>query len=103
LATWSTYQELIDKTLEFVRCEGLFLGAGFALASRLPAQTGSAAELREELIDFVRGEALKAELGERLPGTTEVLESCFGKYKALEKHHAKSGFTSLLLGIGVVE
>ena len=55
-----------------------------------------------ELIKFVRAQAKKAKAGERLPGSTEVLESCFGKFKTLEKDQAKGGFTSLLLGFGTL-
>ena len=82
LKRWSAFQQVIDGALAFVRCRGLYLGAGFDIAAALPVASGAAAELRDELIAFVRGEALKARLGERLPGTTEVLESCFGKLKA---------------------
>jgi hypothetical protein len=39
-------------------------------------------------------------IGERLPGTTEVLESCFGKLKGLEDGQSKSGFTGLVLSLG---
>jgi hypothetical protein len=42
----------------------------------------------------------KSKPGERLPGSTEVLESCFGRFKILEKDQAQGGFTSLLLGFG---
>jgi len=38
--------------------------------------------LREELIRFVTVESSKVRIGERLPGTTEVLESCFGCQKS---------------------
>ena len=51
-------------------------------------------------IGFVREQARQARPGERLPGSTEVLESCFGRFKTLEKDQAKGGFTSLLLGFG---
>ena len=37
---------------------------------------------------------------ERLPGATEVLEPAFGKQKLLERSPTKTGFTSLLLGLG---
>ena len=37
--------------------------------------------------------------GERLPGSSEVLESCFGKFKTLEREQSKGGFTSLLLAL----
>ena len=102
LAEWSAFQEVIDGVLDFVRHEGLYPGVGFALAAAIPARSGGAGELREELIHFVRGEALKARFGERLPGTTEVLESCFGKLKALEDGQSKSGFTGLVLSLGAM-
>jgi hypothetical protein len=102
LVEWSAYQRVIDGALGFVRCRGFYLGAGFDLAAVLPAQSGGAGELREELIGFVRGESLKTRLGERLPGTTEVVESCFGKLKALEDGQSKSGFTGLVLSLGAM-
>jgi hypothetical protein len=102
LKKWSAFQQMIDGALNFVRCRGLYLGAGFDIAAALPAASGVAAELRDELIEFVRGESLKARLGERLPGTTEVLESCFGKLKALEGGQSKSGFTGLVLSLGAM-
>jgi hypothetical protein len=102
LAEWSALQEVIDEALDLVRHRGLYPGVGFALARALPARPGAAGQLREDLIDFVRGEALKARFGERLPGTTEVLESCFGKLKALEDGQSKSGFTGLVLSLGAM-
>jgi hypothetical protein len=102
LAEWSGYQAVIDGALEFVRRRGLYPGAGYDLAAALPAATGGAGELRAELIEFVEGESLKARPGERLPGTTEVLESCFGKLKALEDGQSKSGFTGLVLSLGAM-
>ena len=47
-------------------------------------------------------ESSKVRQGERLPGTTEVLESCFGKLKALEDGQSKSGFTGLVLSLGAM-
>jgi hypothetical protein len=102
LGEWSGYQAVIDGALDFVRRRGLYIGAGFDLAAALPAAPGSAGELREQLIHFVRCESLKARVGERLPGTTEVLESCLGKLKALEDGQSKSGFTGLVLSLGAM-
>ena len=34
---------------------------------------------------------------ERLPISTEILESSFARYKQLEQQHSKRGFTNLLL------
>ncbi|MFM9962566.1 MAG: hypothetical protein ACKV2Q_15245, partial [Planctomycetaceae bacterium] len=38
--------------------------------------------------------------GERLPLSTEILESSFGLYKQLERQQSKGGFTSLLASFG---
>ena len=102
LEKWSAFQQVIDGALNFVRCRGLYQGAGFDLAAVLPVAPGDAAELRDELIAFVRGQSLKARFGERLPGTTEILESSFGKLKALEDGQSKSGFTGLVLSLGAM-
>jgi len=74
----------------------------FDLARELPEARGKADELREALIAFVREESLQVPLGERWPGTTEVLESCFGKLKSLEDGQSKSGFTGLVLSLGAM-
>jgi hypothetical protein len=102
LGEWSGYQAVIDGTLDFVRRRGLYAGAEIDLAAAVPERSGPAGGVREELMDFVREEGLKARPGERLPGTTEVLESCFGKYKALEDVQSKGGFTGLVLSLGAM-
>jgi hypothetical protein len=102
LEEWSGSQAVIDGVSDFVRRRGLYPGAGFDLAAAVPAASGGADELRQELIAFVRGESLKARFGERLPGTTEVVESCFGKLKALEDGQSKSGFTGLVLSLAAM-
>jgi hypothetical protein len=102
LARWAGYHAQIAAMLEFVRRRGLYLGAGVDLAAALPAASGAVGALREELIAFVTRESSQARIGERLPGTTEVLESCFGRLKALESDQSKSGFTGLVLSLGAM-
>jgi hypothetical protein len=103
LVQWTAYHDVIEGALDFVRCRGLYLGAGQDLADAVPTPSGAAAnELRQELIAFVTAESSKARKGELLPGTTEVLESCFGKLKALEDGQSKSGFTGLVLSLGAM-
>ncbi len=63
LGEWSGYQEVIDGTLDFVRRRGLYAGAEIDLAAAVPARSGPAGELRAELMEFVRGEGLKARRG----------------------------------------
>jgi hypothetical protein len=102
LAEWSAYMAVIGKTLDFVRCRGLTASAGRELEAMLPTASGSAGELREQLLGFVVDESSKVRQGERLPGTTEILESCFGKLKDLEDGQSKSGFTGLVLSLGAM-
>jgi hypothetical protein len=104
LRVWSQYTAVIETALEFVRCEGLTPRSGPALREMLDALwlDPPARTLAIELAAFVRGEAAKAAPGERLPGSTEVLESCFGKLKALGQHQSRSGFTSLILSLGAL-
>ncbi len=40
--------------------------------------------------------------GQRLPLSTEILESSFGLFKQLERQHSKGGFTSLLAAFGAL-
>ena len=51
---------------------------------------------------FVASQARRAKPGERFPGSTEILESCFGKLKQLEKQQAQGGFTSLMVSFGAL-
>lgn len=104
LRVWSQYAAVIETALEFVRCEGLTPQSGPALREMLDALylDPPARTLAIELATFVRGEAAKAAPGERLPGSTEVLESCFGKLKALEQHQSRSGFTGLILSLAAL-
>jgi hypothetical protein len=103
LGEWLECHQVIDEALTFVRCRGLYVGAGVDLAAALPdVSAGRAIELRTELIKFVTVESAKVRINERLPGTTEVLESAFGKLKALEDGQSKSGFTGLVLSLGAI-
>jgi hypothetical protein len=103
LAEWLECHKVIEAALNFVRCRGMYVGAGEDLKTTLPAVSAcSAIELRTELIRFVTVESSKVRINERLPGTTEVLESSFGKLKALEDGQSKSGFTGLVLSLGAL-
>jgi hypothetical protein len=104
LAQWRQWQDVVDEAVGFVACHGLESGtAGELLAKLKPeCQAGVTRRLAEELVEFVETQASQTRVGERLPGSTEVLESSFGKFKALEKGQSRGGFTSLLLGFGAL-
>jgi len=105
VADWSQWQQVVDVAVGFVNRQGIYRGAARLMAkqfSQLDALGASATQLAAELVRFVRNEERKAEPAERFPGSTEVLESCFGKFKHLEKQQSRGGFTQLLLGFGAM-
>jgi hypothetical protein len=101
LDEWRELLEIITTTENFVRYQGLYLGASHYLKESFtsPAKTNRTRQVQKELICFVAQESFKAKPNERLLGSSEVIESVFGKLKRLEKDQAKNGFTSMLLSI----
>jgi hypothetical protein len=104
VAEWSEWQQVVNHTVEFVDREGVCRGAAKVLGQELSMQYkhSSSAELAEELNEFVATQAKQTKRGERFPGSTEVLESCFGKMKQLEKQQSRGGFTSLVVSFGAL-
>ena len=101
LAIWSEMEQTIDVAVDFVRTAGLYRGAAKDLRKRLGKLClgQSARQLGDDLTKFVAGQARSVRRGERLPACSEVIETCFGKFKSLERDQAKGGFTSLLLAL----
>jgi hypothetical protein len=101
---WSEWQEIMDVMVAFVNQNGVFRGAAAQLRSELRrcSTHASSSILAKELVAFVAEQGRQTRPGERFPGSTEVLESCFGRFKQLEKQQARGGFTSLLLGFGAL-
>ncbi len=104
LGRWSQWLELITAAEQRVRREGLTSSTAADVRQQLTplATTGSGVRLAGELVAFVSEQCQPIRQGERLVGTTEPLECAFGKQKSLERSPTKTGFTSLLLGLGAV-
>ena len=101
LKSWSEMKQTIDVVLDFARTQGLYRGAAPDLRKQLRKLSlgGTAARLRDDFIKFVAGQARRLKPGERIPFTSEVIESALGKYKTVEHDQAKGGFTGLLLAL----
>lgn len=99
IARWQTCQAVITATLTFLNQRGLFQGVVAAYQPVVagiedcPASRQLVAAMTALLREYERG----LQPGERLPISTEILESSFALYKQLEQQHSKSGFTNLLL------
>lgn len=104
VAEWSEWQQVVNLSVEFVDRQGVYRGAAKDLRQTLPRKFAhqSSADLAKELVRFVGIQAKQARPGERFPGSTEVLESCFGKMKELEKQQARGGFTSFMISFGAL-
>jgi hypothetical protein len=106
LRAWGEQHALVQATLSHVRVEGLF-ERGLTLLEQewtsLPSSDHPVtAALRHRLRAYVSRHGRAAGAGERLVGSTEVLESAFGVQKRLSRDQSKSGLTSASVGLGAV-
>ena len=103
IAEWSEWQVVVHVTVGFVNRQGLFRGVARKLRGAMPRlKHASARSLAKELMKFVTRQARQTRIDERLPGSTEVLESLFGRFKQLEKQQSRGGFTTLLPAFGAL-
>ncbi len=129
IANWNALQNVISMGVTLIAEEGLREGVASEFTRRVsllppvPAQSNdSSAEpvspatlkhkidweqvasrvkhVSEQLHSFLGSQEKHLKPGERLPLSTEILESSFGLYKQLEGQHSKQGFTTLLGAFG---
>ena len=96
--------EIITTAESLVRQHGLYPNAHRKLESQLRgrAQIPRTRRVRRELVTFVTTQETQAREGERLLGSSEIIESVLGSLKRLEQDQARSGFTGLILGLGAM-
>jgi hypothetical protein len=100
LNQWDEMMRVVGTTLEFIRVEGYHRHAASRLRTRWgPMRALPAARTATALTTFVADQSKSACGDERLIGSTEVLESLFGKLKRLEAQQNQGGFTKLVLGL----
>jgi hypothetical protein len=104
LAEWSALMAVAQAGETYVRHQGLHADAAAELRTRLEplATCAPSRRLKDALLEFVTQQAAAAKPGERLIGSTEVLESIIGKYKRLQGMHSGDGMTRMILSIGAL-
>lgn len=104
VARWHACQSVVSASITFVNEQGLSADAADRLAAVLQSLRTCAAScaIADRLVAFVRSSAAPLSAGQRLPLSTEILESAFGLFKQLEGQHSKGGFTSLLAAFGAL-
>jgi hypothetical protein len=104
IQVWCECEKVIEKGVKFINEHGLFHGAATKLQELVAAVSFApvSRRLADRLVDFVATAEGGLKQGERLPMSTEILESSFSLYKQLEGQHSKEGFTSLLACFGAL-
>jgi len=100
LKTWLEYEQLSQSAIRFVRCHGYYRGMKDLVKKELASLIDSPAgqKLSDDLVAFIVKQTESLAVGERLPGSSEILESSIGRLKYLEGDHQRGGFTQLVLG-----
>jgi hypothetical protein len=100
---WREMLSVAGAAEHYVRHEGIHAQAGEELAAVLPKSTSPAvSRLRKQLLEFVAAQAQEARQGERLLGSSEVLESIIGKFKHVAGERGQHGLTGMALSIGAL-
>jgi len=104
VSEWSQWQQVVNIAVTYVDRQGISRTAAKGLYREMPRPFAHASTetLMKELVCFVASQGKKTKRGERVPGSTEVLESCFGKMKQLEKQQSRGGFTTLVVSFGAM-
>lgn len=103
LRSWREMLAVIETTEHYVRHQGIHRDMVDELAALLAVPNSERArKIREKLLAFLRDQARQTAPGERLLGSSEVLESVIGKFKKLVGERGHHGLTGMVLGIGAL-
>jgi hypothetical protein len=104
LAQWSALLATAEAAEHYVRHQGWHAAAAEELRTCLEplATCAGSRRLKDNLLQFAAQQVAAAQTGERLLGSTEVLESIIGKYKRLQAMHSADGMTRTILSVGAV-
>ncbi len=102
IGEWARWEATVRHSVEFFRTQGLYRGCERDLETHLKRRPAAERHrrLEAEMYQFAQVQSEQARPGERLVGSTEVIESVFGKWKNLERQESSSGITTLVLGLG---
>lgn len=102
VARWGACQRVVSLGVTFINEQGLSLGTAGRFEDLVANELtdNSSREVANRLTTFLKESESQLREDERLPLSTEILESSFGLYKQLERQQSKGGFTSLLASFG---
>ena len=104
LSGWQDLIEVVKTSADYIKFVGIYRDCHIDLKADpiFSPHTERAKRVGEELLTFIEQQSMKAKPDERLLGSSEIIESVFGKLKNLEQDQVKSGFTAMLLSLAAV-
>lgn len=101
---WTSEQAVAEFAVRHVGLHGMnqCTAAALEVAYEKMSLTDGAEEIAKHIRKLARVSGNQARGNETLVGSTEVLESLFGKLKQLEGSYANEGFTTLTLALGAL-
>lgn len=104
LCEWQEMMQIVATAESFIKFNGIYRDCHLDLmeVEGFDAHRESTKKVRAELLEFIAQQSQPANDDERLLGSSEVIESVFGKLKNLERDQSKSGFTGLLLSLAAL-
>lgn len=104
LAGWLEQYEVVNKTIRRVRLHGLNAGTLAALETEwgTPSERTGTQMVRGHMRVYVLRGVRQIQAGETLAGSSEVLESAFGKFKAKVGQNGHGELTAMALSLGAI-
>jgi hypothetical protein len=101
---WAVLLAIAEGAAHYVRHAGYHAVAAEELQQRLAGLqiNAATASMARAAGEFVAEQSAHAHPGERLIGSSEVLESLIGKYKHLQGTHRQGGMTPQVLAFGAI-
>lgn len=96
--SWIACQSVISGCLKFSNSNGIYRGAAKDMRAEVGhlATCSSSKAILTKAVTYFRECEKSIRKNEQLPISTEILESSFGSFKRLERHHSRGGFTTLI-------
>jgi len=101
LTQWADLMATVKSVEDYVKFVGIYNDCHIQLEQDPPycPQTDQSKAIHGQLISFIKEQGLKSQEDEWLLGSSEIIESVFGKLKALENDQVKGGFTGMVLSL----
>jgi hypothetical protein len=105
LSNYQHFKEICEHALDLVHEEGYFLNGAEEFCKRVEYLSASKEKdlrlinFKDKIKAILQKECEKIPYGAHYLGSSEILESLFGKFKYIEDNQASSGLSSLVLSI----